>query len=78
MSVNITIRNVPDQVRDELAARARAAGQSLQEHLLRELVALASRPTVETVLARTRARLQRRGDRLTPEEVLAYRDADRR
>ncbi len=33
MSVAITVRGVPDEVRDELAARAARAGQSLQEYL---------------------------------------------
>lgn len=51
MPVNITIRAVPDDVRDELAARAARAGQSLQEYLSAQLVALASRPTVADTLA---------------------------
>jgi plasmid stability protein len=39
---SITIRNVPDEVRDELAARARLSGRSLQEYLRSELIRLAS------------------------------------
>ena len=36
--VAITIRDVPDEVRDELAARAARSGQSLQEYLRAVLV----------------------------------------
>ena len=46
MAVAITIRNVPHEVRDELAARAARSGRSLQEYLLRQLTDLASRPAV--------------------------------
>jgi antitoxin FitA len=78
MSVAITIRNVPDEVRDELAARAARSGRSLQEYLLRELSELASRDSVEDVVGRARARLRTSRSRLDPAEVLADRDADRR
>lgn len=53
--VNITIRNVPDRVRDELAARAESAGQSMQEYLVRELTELVERPRMADVLNRVRA-----------------------
>ncbi|GIF77382.1 FitA-like ribbon-helix-helix domain-containing protein [Asanoa siamensis] len=78
MTVAITIRNVPDDVRDELAARAARAGRSLQEYLLRELVDLAVRPTAEDVIARARARAATAGTRLDPETIVAARDEDRR
>lgn len=45
MAVNITIRNVPDAVRDELAERAMRTGRSMQEFLVRELTTLASKPS---------------------------------
>jgi antitoxin FitA len=54
MSVTITIRAVPDEVRDELAARAARSGRSLQEYLSAELVRLASRPSAPEALARAR------------------------
>jgi antitoxin FitA len=78
MSVAITIRNVPDEVRDELAARAAKTGRSLQEYLLRQLADLASRPSVEDVIARARARTRATQTRLDPDEILSARDADRR
>ena len=76
--VAVTIRDVPDDVRDELAARAAHSGQSLQEYLRAILVSVASRPTVDDVLARARARVTATGVRLDPAATLAAKDADRR
>ncbi len=56
MAKNVTIRSVPDEVRDRLAARASARGQSLQEFLLGQLEALASRPDPTEWVAQARAR----------------------
>jgi len=42
MPIQITIRNVPEKVRDELAARAALQGKSMQEYLRSELERLAS------------------------------------
>jgi plasmid stability protein len=77
MPVAITVRNVPDAVRDELAARAAGSGRSLQEYLLGALVALASRPTVEDVVARARERARATGTELAVPTILADRDAER-
>ena len=55
MAASVTIRNVPDEVRDELAARANLAGQSLQEFLRGELIAIAQRPSVPALLQQIRA-----------------------
>ncbi len=74
---SITVRNVPPEVRDELAARAARAGQSLQEHLRGELIQLASKPTVAEVLDRARARRANLSSHLTAEQILESRDADR-
>lgn len=78
MTVAITIRNVPDEVRDELAARAARSGRSLQEYLLVQLRSIASRPAVEDVIARARAHAAAFGTVLDPRDILADRDADRR
>ncbi|MEX0581309.1 MAG: hypothetical protein WD228_09420, partial [Mycobacterium sp.] len=64
--VAVTVRDVPDTVRDELAARAARQGQSLQEYLRSLLVNVAEKPTVEEVLARARARVAATGVRLDP------------
>ena len=75
---SITIRNVPKDVRDELAARAARSGRSLQEHLRAELIELARKPSVDEVLAQARARTNATGTRLSAERILTHRDAERR
>ena len=78
MGVAITIRDVPDEVRDELAARAARAGKSLQEYLRGMLVDIAARPAAEDVIARARARVDATGVRADAASILTARDADRR
>ncbi|HEV7943245.1 MAG TPA: hypothetical protein VGP17_10650 [Solirubrobacteraceae bacterium] len=78
MSVAITVRDVPDEVRNELAARAARAGKSLQEYLRGMLLDAATRTPVEDVIARARARVQTTGVRIDTESILFARDADRR
>lgn len=78
MSVAITVREVPDEVRDELAARAARAGMSLQEYLRGMLVQSAARPAVDDIIARARSRVEATGVRVDAESILAARDADRR
>ncbi|MGH8940777.1 MAG: FitA-like ribbon-helix-helix domain-containing protein, partial [Actinomycetes bacterium] len=50
MAKMVQVRNVPDDVHQELAKRARAAGSSLSEYLLRELREIAARPSLDDVL----------------------------
>lgn len=52
----LQIRNVPEDVRTELKARAASAGQSLSEYLLAEVTKVARRPTLDEVKARIAAR----------------------
>ncbi|WP_113716622.1 FitA-like ribbon-helix-helix domain-containing protein [Arthrobacter dokdonensis] len=78
MSVAITVRDVPDQVRDELASRAARAGMSLQEYLRRMLVQSAARPAVDDLIARARSRVEATGVRVDAASIIAARDADRR
>jgi antitoxin FitA len=78
MSTSITIRDVPDDTRDELAARAALTGRSLQEYLRSRLIELARQPEAETLLARIRARKSATGTLLPPERILTYLDEDRR
>ena len=78
MPVAVTIRNVPDDVRDELAARAARSGRSLQEYLRVELIAIASKPNMNDWLASVREMREAAGVRLSAEDILSARDADRR
>jgi plasmid stability protein len=47
----IQIRNVPEELHRSLKARAAREGLSLSDYLLREIRAVAARPTLEEVLA---------------------------
>ena len=78
MARAITIRNIPDETGDELAARAAATGRSLQEYLRTQLIELARRPDPEAFVARIRARKAQTGSRLSAADILEHRDADRR
>lgn len=78
MPVQITIRNVPEEVRDELAARAALKRQSMQEYLLSELERLAGLPTIETVLDEVRRRVEASGTSIPSSVILEARDTDRR
>jgi plasmid stability protein len=78
MGVQITIRDVPEAVRDELASRAAHEGRSMQEYLRAELQRLATRPTLHSWLQRVRERKQAAPRRVTARTILRHRDADRR
>jgi plasmid stability protein len=78
MATSITIRNVPDQVRDELASRAALGGKSLQEHLLAELIELASRPSVAALMRRVQTRKEATRTQLSAEKIVGHLDEDRR
>jgi antitoxin FitA len=78
MATSITIRDVPDEVRDELASRASLAGRSLQEHLRAELIELARRPTVPMLMAQVRKRKQSTQSALSAAKILRHRDRDRK
>ncbi|HKS54503.1 MAG TPA: hypothetical protein VJS12_04415 [Steroidobacteraceae bacterium] len=78
MPVQITIRDVPEKVRDELAARAALQGKSMQEYLRMELQRMAARPSVEAWLEQVRKRVRASQTRVSTAQILKARDADRR
>lgn len=78
MAVQITIRDVPEKVRDELAARAALQGKSMQEYLRMELERMAARPSVEVWLEQVRKRKRASQTRVSTAQILKARDADRR
>lgn len=75
---SITVRDIPDDARDELAARAARSGRSLQEYLRIQLIALTRRPEPEAFAASVRERKRNTGSTFSAEDILAARDADRR
>jgi hypothetical protein len=78
MSVQITIRNVANEVRDELAARAARSGKSMQEYLREELERLARRPSLGEWLSRVRRRKDLSNGNVSADIILGHRDGDRR
>lgn len=78
MTIQITIRDVPEKVRDELAARAALQGRSMQEYLRAELERLAARPSVDAWLEQVRKRKRASQTRVSSGRILKERDAGRR
>ncbi len=78
MSVQITIRNVPEHVRDALASRAASERKSMQEFLKGELERLAARPAMHVWLDRVRERKHAAERRIPARQIVKSRDADRR
>jgi len=67
----IQIRDVPETVRDELARKAAAAGQSMQSYLLGELTRLAERPSMAEIAQRAQARARASGSTVTMQDAVA-------
>ncbi|HTO58857.1 MAG TPA: hypothetical protein VMJ74_13740 [Pseudomonadales bacterium] len=78
MSVQLTIRGVPQHVRDELAARAASEGKSMQEFLRGELERIASRPTVAAWLESVQRRKAANRTRVSAAKIVRARERDRR
>lgn len=78
MSIQITIRDVSEKVRDELAARAALQGKSMQEYLRAELERLAARPSIDSWLQQVRKRKRASQTRVSSSQIVRDRDADRR
>ena len=78
MAIQITIRDVSEKVRDELAGRAALQGKSMQEYLRAELERMAARPSVDTWLEQVRKRKRASQTRLSAAQILKSRDSDRR
>jgi len=74
---SVTIRDVPSETRDELAARARRRGQSLQEYLRTMLVESADGTDLQDWLAAVRRRVHDTGSHLGADDILRARDDER-
>ncbi len=78
MGVQITIRDVPENVRDELASRAAREGKSMQEYLRHAIETLASKPSPEQWVAAVRERKALSGTRVSAKAIVQARNRDRR
>jgi plasmid stability protein len=75
---SITVRDIPERTRKELAARAARSGRSMQEYLRLRLIELGDEVDPAELMERVRRRKERTGARLSTEDILAAKDADRR
>ena len=73
----IQVRDVPEDVRDELARKAALAGKSLQSYLLGELTKLSERPSMAEIVARNQARAKATGSTVTMSDAVAAVRAER-
>lgn len=78
MTVQITIRNVPPAVRNELASRAACEGKSMQRYLLELLEQTVAHPSMAVVMERIRKRKRAARSHVSVDAILEARDADRR
>lgn len=67
----IQVRDVPEDVRDELARKAALAGKSLQSYLLGELTRLSERPSMAEIVSRAQARAKAAGSTVTMADAVA-------
>ena len=80
MKVRIVIEDVPEEIHERLVRRAELRGKSLQEFLLDELEMLVPYPTISNKewMEKVRARVKASRSRVTAEDILKARDADRK
>ena len=78
MAKNITIRDVPEEARDRLAARAASSGQSLQAYLRARLIELADRPDRSDLMRLIHERKASNPVAFGADRILELRDLDRR
>jgi plasmid stability protein len=71
MAVEISNRDIPEDVRDALTARAAQRGQSLQDYVLAILIADVGRPTMPKLMAEIRARKAATQSAVTTADILA-------
>ncbi len=71
---NVQVRDVPDDIHEELVRRAHLAGQSLQQYLATQLTLIATTPSLDDVLDRIERRTK---GRLPAADALAALDAER-
>ena len=74
----VTIRNVPDETRNVLAARAARNGQSLQEFLHKTLVEIAAKPDLNELLDEVAAHKRAANTRVESKDIVHSLSSDRK
>ena len=77
MTVQITIRNVPEEMRDELKIRAASRRQSMQAFILSELERILSRPSNEELMKRAAERAAVFGSTMGSDKIVEMIREDR-
>ena len=77
MGVEITVYDVPENVRDRLTEKAADRSQSLEEYLRQELERIAATPSVASLVEEIRHRKEASGTSIPTSEILGARDDDR-
>jgi plasmid stability protein len=75
---SISIRNVPQETRDALAAKAAQSGQSLQEYLLARLIEIGRTRDIEVLLGEMKEIRKRWPKQITREQILEALEDGRR
>ena len=78
MPVQITIADVPEEVRDKLAKRAALCGQTLEEFLRRELERLATPTDRAQLMREIEERLEASQTHVPGSEIVRILRADRK
>lgn len=78
MTTSVTVRNVPEDVRNALASRAARRGQSLQGYLLATLTELSNRPDKDELLERITRDRELFGSSVSDAEILDALVVDRK
>lgn len=71
MSKTLQIRDVPDELHAAISARAKAAGMTISQYLLRIVAREASRPTNAEVLERAAQLAARRGRKVGTDAIVS-------
>ena len=78
MPVEIVITEVPEEIRDRLAARAKAQNKSMEEFLRQEMELIAHKTPMDEWLREVEAQKAASPVSVTAEEILNARDMDRK
>jgi plasmid stability protein len=78
MSSSITIRDIPEDSLQELKVRAARSGQSLQEYMRSHIVSFTSKPDMAEWIERVTRQVKASGVKISTEDILRYKDMDRR
>ena len=70
MPVQITITDVPEEVRDKLAMRAAKVGRTLEEYLRLELELMVAPSRNDVLMRETRKRVEGSQNRVTGEKIV--------